>query len=122
MLAVVALKQPAMKCLTLCLLCGMNGVTVTISYCYLLLLWGLSDSGIAEPCFEGKKHEALDVWTCLGLKTLDMPKTFSRQVKENTLSNPPCPVTPPARHHLYTINLINGLHCFYRTGITMSLI
>ena len=36
-----------------------------------------------------------------------------------TLNNPPCPITPSWRYHLYIIHLVNGLHCFY--GITMSL-
>ena len=34
-------------------------------------------------------------------------------VKENTLKNPTCPITPPSRHHLYIIHLTYILHCFY---------
>ena len=41
MLAVVALKQTAIECQTLCVLRGMNNP-------YVLLLWGVSDPRIAE--------------------------------------------------------------------------
>ena len=40
------------------------------------------------------------------------------RVNKNNINNPPCPITPTSRHHLYIIHLINGLHYFY--CITMS--
>ena len=49
----------------------------------IVTLW-LSDSRIAEPCFE-PKNESLDVWSCLGVNYLDKPRTLYRRVKENTL-------------------------------------
>ena len=45
--------------------------------------------------------------------------SFIGRVKENTLINPPYPITTPSRHHLYIIHVIKRLHCFYR--ITLSL-
>ena len=35
---------------------------------------------------------------------------YKRSLCHNIFNNPPYPITPPSRHHLY----INGLHCFYR--------
>ena len=67
------------------------------------------------------RHCQCSVTTLQGLMlavvALKQSVLFGR-VKGNTLKNPPCLITPPSRHHLYSIGLINGLHCFYR--ITMS--
>ena len=66
-----------------------------------------------------QKKESLDILARLGVNPLDMPRTPYWASEGNTFKNPPCPITPPSRHHLYIIHLINGPHCFY--CITMSL-
>ena len=67
------------------------------------------DNGIAfEQC--------LDVWACLRVNLLDMPRPPYWASEGKHSQNPPCPVTPPSRHHLYFIHLINGLHrCYHIT-------
>ena len=52
-----------------------------------------------------QKMESLDVWACLWTEPL------VGRVKESTLNNLPCPITPPSHHHLYIIHLINNLPC-----------
>ena len=53
-------------------------------------------------------------------KEFDMPEPLIGRVKENTLNNPPCPITPCSQHHLYIIHLINYLHCFYRLAMSLK--
>ena len=42
------------------------------------------------------------VWACLGVNPLEMPRTTYRVSEENTLNNPPCPITLTSSsvHHL----------------------
>ena len=80
------------------------------SYPQLLLLRGLSD--------QRRKNESLDVWVCLGANPWTCPEPLIGRVKECILNNPPCPITPRSRHHLYIIHLIKSPHCFHH--ITMS--
>ena len=61
MLVVLALKQPAIECLTLYLTRRMNGVI--LSYCSL---------GTIRP---EDSRAAFEQQTCLGLNHLDMPRT-----------------------------------------------
>ena len=85
----------------------------------LFLLWELSDQRIAEAWFEEKNtivwtYEHAWEWISWACREPHIVR-----VEENTFTNPRCPITPPSRHHLYIIDFINGLCCFYR--ITMSI-
>ena len=71
--------------------------------------------------FWRKKNESLDVWACLGVNPLDMPRTPYGRVRENTLNSPPCPITSLSRHHLYIIHLINGLFLSYYNVTQMAI-
>ena len=62
--------------------------------------------------FRLAKHTFLDV----------RAETLIGRVKENTLNNPPCHITPPSHHYLYVIHLINGLQCFYCNKISLVII
>ena len=53
------------------------------------------DSGAA---FE-QKNECLDAWACLRVNPLDMPGTPYWASEGKHSQNPPCPITPPSRHH-----------------------
>ena len=35
-----------------------------------------------------------NLWACLGVDPLDIPRTPYRAAKESALNNPPCPITP----------------------------
>ena len=70
------------------------------SYPKLLLLWGPSVRSIAVPC--RNNPESLDVWTCLGVNPLDMPRTPYWASEEKH----------PHVIDLYIIHLIIGLHYF----------
>ena len=78
------------------------------SYLQLLLLWELSDQSLWT------------YWHAWGKSSRHTQNSYViGRVKENALNNPPCPITPNSRHHLYIIHLINGVcTVFYRT--TMS--
>ena len=70
-LVVVALKWGTaihVECLTLCLTHGMKGVT--LSYCYSGDYPTQSSGAVFEPY-----NESLDVWACLGVNPLDIPRT-----------------------------------------------
>ena len=79
------------------------------------------DSGAVRKAtvFHGVKlHSETHISDCLGMSTGKSP----RRVEENTPNNPQYPITPPTRHHLYTIHLINELNTvFIVPGIRMSL-
>ena len=85
---------------------------VTLSYWYSVIIIP-EDSGAVFCIAEPKSPDRL------GVNPLDMPRIHYRRVKETTLNNPPCSITPPSHRHLYIMYLINGLHWFY--CITMSL-
>ena len=51
--------------------------------------------------------------TDVGCGGFKQPATKKDESLDSTLNNPPFPITPPSRHHLYIIHLINVLHCFY---------
>ena len=42
------------------------------------------------------------------------PEPLIGRVRENTLNNPRCHITPPSCNHLYIIHLIYGRHSVYR--------
>ena len=114
MLVVVALKQPAIECLTLCLTRGINGVTLSYSYS-----GNSSDPTVAEPLLNKLKRSLWTSGHAWGLNPLDMPRTPYWASEGKHSQDPPCPITPPSRHHLYIIHLIDGLRRFYH--ITLSL-
>ena len=62
------------------------------------------DSG---AMFYKKNPGHLEVWSCLGVNSLDMPRPPYWGSEENT-RNIPCPITPPSHYHLqrYVIHLI----------------
>ena len=43
--------------------------------------------------FEQKKVDSLDVWACLRVNPLDMPRTTYRASEGEHSQNPPCPMT-----------------------------
>ena len=83
------------------------------SYPQLLLLWGLYDPRIAEPSFEQKENESLDVRASLGVNPLNMPRTayLASEVKHS--QQPTMPLYHlTLTYHLCIVHVINGLHYF----------
>ena len=98
MLAVVALKQPAIECLTLCLSRGINDILLPMAITLKTLR--PEESG---AMFGRKKLESLDVWASPRVNPIDMLRTpyiwASDGIHSQKSTMPHHPTLMPSSHH-----------------------